>query len=278
MSVDRELLARWRTLVARRDPEAAEGWEDEPSPYFLHSFRPDGAGLEELFVDMPHGEEVLARLRAVFKAGDATSGHAYLVPRKAPLATRAQLRGWAQGYLEALAQIARAVDATGPGALALTEGGLEVEVEVGLAPEETEASEMRTVVYELVTDFGHSLTPASAHGDLLDEPLYCLANDYALAFYVLWPQLAASASATVADPFAPYFELWRHQATLRYASGGVQVYVPARARGGQVGERLTVGAARRRRPRARRGVGGAGGGLGRRPDAAPARREARRAG
>jgi hypothetical protein len=223
------LLERWRTIVAARDPEAAMNWDDEPQDFFLHAFRPDGEGLEPLFEDMPGGAEVLARLLRVFAvAGDVSRGQAYFIPVGTPTSTASALHGWATEYLRKLDQIARHMDARGPQALALIEGSLQVEIVVGPPPEtdRVRPHEMISFTGELVTEFGRSLPRPSRHGDYLLDPLYYLACDYELAYYVLWPHLAAD--APVEDPFAPYFELWRHGAAINFGgpAGRALVSVP----------------------------------------------------
>ncbi|KAB2893925.1 MAG: SMI1/KNR4 family protein, partial [Kofleriaceae bacterium] len=223
------LLERWREIVSAKDPEAAKNWDDEPSGFFLHAFRPDGEGLEPLFDGMPGGVEVLARLQQVFAvAGDDSGGQAYFIPVAPPAATASALHAWATAYLRKLAQIARHLGARGGEAIALTEDALAIEVVVGPAPDVDRVNPppMTSFVYELVTEFGGSLPRPSAHGEYLRDPLYYLACDYELTFYVLWPHIAAK--SPIADPFAPYFELWRHGASLDFGgpAGRVHVSVP----------------------------------------------------
>ncbi len=223
------LLERWAAIVAQRDRGSAKDWGDQPPPHFLHAFRPDGAGLDALFDGMPHGADVLARLRRVFEiAGDPGRGHAYFIVLDAPAATCRDLEALARRHLESLAAIAEALDWPGAEARAFSDRDLELEIVVGAPPPDDPARPhaMATAAYELITEYGGSFAAPSRHGEYLLDPLYYLACDYALAYYVLWPHLRTRTALD--DPFAPWFELWRHGATLGFdgAPGTVRVYVP----------------------------------------------------
>ena len=238
-------LARWRSIVAARDPAAAEGWDDEPFPHFLHAFRPDGVGLAPLLDGVPKGQEMLTRLLEVYAvAGAQDRGDAYFVVRTPRRASVDQLRNWAQQYLRAMGAMARALMENGGGfaegrevevGLLLQEAHL-VDVVPGPPPLESPAavSPMSTILYELTTEYAGGLRGLSVEGELLKDPLYYLACEYELAYYVLWPQL--SESTPLHEPYSGWFELWRCGAELhhrddatgwRLAEDGVfRLYVP----------------------------------------------------
>ncbi len=226
MTTSDPILARWQAIVAERDPEAAKDWGDEPWSHFLHVFRPDGTDLERLFDGMPHGAGVLGRLRRVFEvAGDPGRGHAYFVPQRRPAVACGVLAELARRHLDALGAIAELLDARGPQACALITRDVEVEVVRTPVPrpDRAEPNEMTSLAYELITEFGRSLPPASKHGEYLRDPLYYLANDYALAYHVLWPHIGGGAA--IDEPFAAYFELWCHGASIEFAGSPLTLQV-----------------------------------------------------
>lgn len=69
-----------------------------------------------------------------------------------------------------------------------------VDVVPGPPPLESPAavSPMSTILYELTTEYAGGLRGLSVEGELLKDPLYYLACEYELAYYVLWPQLSES--------------------------------------------------------------------------------------
>jgi cell wall assembly regulator SMI1 len=215
------LVARWKQIVIARHPAQAAHWGDDPFSHFLHDFRPDGAGLEPLFEGMPQGEAVLRRLRQVLAAGTEGQGDAYVVARKPPLGTAADIEALAREHLSKIADMCRALGPEGFGhhtprdLHALLDPDRRVQVLVQpFAPtgeRGANAPGIQSLLYEIVTEFGSSAAQ-SLHADLLADPLYHLACSYELAYYILWPHLAEERN--VLAPFDAYFELWRHGASL----------------------------------------------------------------
>jgi hypothetical protein len=63
-----------------------------------------------------------------------------------------------------------------------------------------------------------------SHASLMDEALYTIACDYNLAYHILWPLYRHLSD--IDEPFAEYFELWKHGAGYRIEGDRVRVYVP----------------------------------------------------
>jgi hypothetical protein len=210
-----ELLARWKEIVAAMEPDAVAHFTDEgPPDYLLHLFRPSGAGVEALLVGMAEGDEILARLRKVFRAaGDGSRGDMYFIVRKPPHASADQILDWACDQLARMRRVERTLwkerssidDIKG------------VDLWVGGAPPRRNPGRVHPLesdLYRIVTELGHS-RPASLHGSLLEEPLYKLACDYRLAHWVRWPEMGKA--FPVEEPFDPWFQLWRHGAELIFS-------------------------------------------------------------
>ena len=60
----------------------------------------------------------------------------------------------------------------------------------------------------------------------MEEAFYSMACDYYLAHYLMWPLYRGSTA--IEEPYAPYFELWRHGAQAIFSEARrVTVYVAA---------------------------------------------------
>lgn len=64
-----------------------------------------------------------------------------------------------------------------------------------------------------------------SHAHLLHEAFYGMAGNYFVASHLEWP--LHRHLTTLDEPFAAYFELWRHGASSRFEpEGNVRMYVP----------------------------------------------------
>ena len=224
-SVTDGLLDRWKAIPAVAAHDEDE-WEAEPPGHLLHYFRPDGVGLEDIVAGMAHSDEVLSRLRQVFEAArNGRPGDMYFTIRKAPRIRAAELEALARQYLANVIAMAKLVGSRDAGfarrhraaVTALAGRDVVVEVHAGVPPTLDAPSKthpLQGFVYETATEFGHLHPPASEHAQLLAEPCYRLACSYELAHFVLWP--TRGDGCPIADPFASYFELWRHGASIYF--------------------------------------------------------------
>lgn len=226
MSADerQRILATWKAL-----PELAEerdrDWDDEPPGYILHYFRPHGVGLNGIVAGMDHAEDVLERLRQVFEAtrnGDPRD--MYFIVRKPPRLRANELESLARRHLANMIKMATLLseqdevfaERCAEDLAALSGSDVSVEVLPGPPPTEghKDVHPLRSFLYETTTSFGHLFPPASEHANLLEDPCYMLACSYELAHYVLWP--TRSTGCPIDEPFAPYFEMWRHGASVYF--------------------------------------------------------------
>lgn len=215
-----QILARWKALPAVAAHEQGNDWQNEPPGHLLHYFRPDGAGLDAIVAGMDHADEVLSRLRQVFEAARAGRlGDMYFTVRKAPRLPATDLEALARQHLSNVIAMAKLVGDRRHRTTIATLSGRDVVVKVhpGVPPtidNPTKAHPLQAFIYEIATEFGYLHPPASEHARLLAEPCYMLASSYELAHHVLWP--TRSQGCPIAEPFGPYFEMWRHGASIYF--------------------------------------------------------------
>lgn len=82
------------------------------------------------------------------------------------------------------------------------------------------------MIYEVTSEFMASLrAQVNSPAHLMREAFYTLACDYNLEYHLLWPVYRRCSN--LVEPFAAYFDLWKHGAGCRFGpDGGVKVYVP----------------------------------------------------
>jgi len=181
--------------------------------------------LEAVLADAAGGREILARLLEIYRVTapgwDPTDAY-FHVKKPEPLPSN-QAPKWAQQHLQAMLSLARAVNNAEMKSML----GAPITVQVtrgAVPPPADEGPDMQ--IYELATDFIGSLTPVESDALLLAEAIYSMACDYFLQHHILWPLYRRSAS--VDEPFKPYFDLWKHGAACRFADPTrVLVYLPS---------------------------------------------------
>ncbi len=227
MSVD-GILERWRTVLNRLAQE--EAWKaDDPEvpPFFLHSFRPSGEGLEDVFRGVAQGEEILERLMEVYRIAGEGDGM-YFQVRKPAVASRSQLVSLAEQHLARMTEIVREYPAKGwQDVLApLVERKIQVDVVQAQDPDKGRSEDLNAALYEVTCDYVRRLEAAPSDALLLRNALYYIACRYDLAHHVLWP-LYRSATP-VREPFQPSYQLWTLGAELWFEEPNLcRVYSPA---------------------------------------------------
>jgi hypothetical protein len=228
------MFAHWQSLSGDDDPDTP--WEEEEDlTMFFQGFRPDGAGLEAVFEGVAHADELLPRLREVYEVtAEGGEDDAYFIVRKPRPLAASRAAELCREHLEKTAQMAGELAAARKHEAAdelreLLASLPVVEVKAGEEPGPPDNESPEGLIYEVSGDFVHHLrwdkTPLESHAHLLDEALYSLASDYNLARHILWPLYRHLTSIT--EPFAAYFELWKHGADYRFDSNDhVTVYVP----------------------------------------------------
>ena len=230
-SSEQEMFAHWKQLASDPSPE---DWGEDDLAMFFQRFRSLGVGVEAVFEGVIQREAILARLREVYAATAAGWGEKgiydfYFVVRDPPVLSRAETLALVQRHLQNL--FALNEWSRGPSDEDVREG-LEsirdIEVVHGAAPE-TAVSQMATVLYEFLGDLRIDLkygqTPLQSHALLMDDAFYTLAADHTLMFHLTWPLYGDR--IPIAEPFLPYFGLWKCGVHLHFADvGKLRVHVP----------------------------------------------------
>lgn len=225
------IIERWRNVVRRLGQE--EGWaagHSEVPPSFFHLFRPSGEGLQEVFQDVAHGEEILERLREIYRIAGEGDG-LYFIVRKPEVVPKARLVHLAEQHVASMAEIVRASGASAGGWKDVLDPLIENQVRIDVVqtlppgPSEKEWEDLNGALYEVTGDFVGSLTPAPSDATLLSDALYYMACRYELVHHVLWPLYREA--TPVREPFQAWFRLWTLGAGLRFEDPNLcRVYSP----------------------------------------------------
>ena len=217
-----ERLAHWKTIAAEalraagRDDGGALSdsvvWRDEDDLFaFFDCFRPDGAGVERVFAGVVGGEEIVARLLKVYQCTkESFNAWGYFIVRHPARASRDRLIDWTRQHLDKVRQIARSFGSDE--LVSLLEIPPEIEILQEAAPVrlQPDYDAPEALIYDVVGDWFQALRPVESDALLMEEAFYSIACDYYLAHYLMWPLYKDSTA--IAEPYAPYFELWRHGA------------------------------------------------------------------
>lgn len=229
---EEEVLAQWKSLAGDEDPEP---WEEDNLGMFFQGFRPNGAGVEAAFQGVVGADEILPRLLQVYEAtAEGGEQDGYFIVRKPRPLSAARARALGTEYLQKVSEMADLLAARKPDETVSEVQGLlnptpPVEVVPGTPPWPPEDEAPEGLIYEVTNEFMHHLKwrlqPVESHAHLLGEALYSLAADYNLQYHILWPLYRDLTPIT--EPFAAYFELWKHGAGCRFHENDqVTLYVP----------------------------------------------------
>ena len=209
-----EFLRRCQTLAGESSQEV---WTEDDLFGFFQRFRPDGGGLVPLFADIPDGDAVFARLQEVYAATAAGSlrpgvedGY-FIVRQPVPVSSR-ELLASATAMLENWRRMAADLDETELVDQLTPPPAIAIRHESPPPPDPLDTSTLDVWFYDVRSDWMRGLDPACPHAGWMSEAFYSIACDYALAAYITWPWFRAASPLT--DPFAPWFHLWKHEATL----------------------------------------------------------------
>jgi hypothetical protein len=212
---------------------SAEPWDEGHMAGFFQFFRPNGDGVEATLKGLPLEKEILPRLLRVYQATanswpkDASKGvPAYFVVSDPPRIDVAKAQSYGEAYLRSLTALAKErksdylLDALTPTP--------EVRVETKDPPKRKpdEITDLESVIYEGLCDLVFDLDQARSTVSIphaFEEGLYYMACTYELQYYVVWPIYRKTCG--IEDPFAPWFDLWRHGIEERYADRSMTLYV-----------------------------------------------------
>ena len=223
------LLQRCRVLAG---VATADRWQPDDAIGFLQSLRPGGEQLPAIFEGVPHGPELLDRLRRVFLiSGDPrrpTGGQdAYFIVRHPATISPDEVRRSGEQWLANLIDIDRRL---GNGQVVRwTDGGLVVRVLEGRPPkhprDRSEQCELLLAVRELPKTAIESLEPRDDAALGLARAYYFIACDAYLRDYLLWPVYREL--VRMHDPLEPYFVLWQHGIKFRiFNNESIDFYIP----------------------------------------------------
>lgn len=214
-----ERLAYWKKIAldaarSRSEDVSDLNWEwkneEDDLFYYFNFFRPDGAGVDKVFAGVVGGEEIVERLRLVYQSTKENQG-LYFIVRRPLRATRKRLIELTTQHYENVAQIARE---HGQCEELVTLFDKFPQIDITTEPEpdrrQPDPNCPEDLVYGVVGDWFSTLQPIQSDALSMEEAFYSIACDYNLAGYLMWPLYRNSTK--IEEPFAPYFELWRHGA------------------------------------------------------------------
>lgn len=167
-------------------------------------YRPDGDGVEEVFVDLPDATEYADRIRSVCRATSHPGWErdAYFIVRSPKPATEQELVGYGEELLAGLRLISLQPVPSGDREL---HKYLEGVTHLITTCQVDTWHDDHTLVHESVGDILQGLQDADHRAVQLGEGFYSVACDYWLAWYLMWPYFRGWVQQEV---FRPYFELW----------------------------------------------------------------------
>jgi hypothetical protein len=189
-----EVLALWKHLA-----EGAGGeWSEDGFGFF--QFLADKPSLvAAAFAPLRHGSEIASRVQSLIAAAD-DSNCAYFVVRSPSSLACDQARHLAEAHLRSYVDLAAHAHDTELGELLRA-------CAAGVGPQYTgNVDAVSALALERIGDYLGEVAPELAFG--LGEAFYSMACDYQLVWHLTWPWYRPSVG--LPDPFASYFNLWRH--------------------------------------------------------------------
>ena len=198
---------------------------------FFQSFRPDGLALSGLYEELEIGDELHARLDQLYEAAGNDrrpqgGRDAYFVVRRPSVLDPEVAQTLGQSWLSGLHALAIAVG--NQEISKLLEPLPKIRVLEGIPPKYPKIREEKSGLMIGVREDSATLVEqidAGPFAQLLRPAYYFTACDAMLRDYLMWPFYAESSGLT--DPFASYFELWRHGVKYRiFGETQVDLYLP----------------------------------------------------
>ena len=213
-------------------PGRALADDDESLIGFFQSFRPKGEGLDGAFDEISSGRQLIDRLKLLYDAaGDDRRPQggrdAYFVVRNANPITPDRAESAMNQWLTRIGELALSL-----GDISTVEAlqrGPSIRVLEGIPPKhpkrKEEKSELLKTFESEVATLTARIDTADPHAKVLRKAYYFIACDAMLRDFLMWPLYADASS--VDEPFAPYFELWRHGVKYRiFGDSQIDLYLP----------------------------------------------------
>jgi hypothetical protein len=202
---------------------------------FFQAFRPDGAGITDLYDDLDVGDALLARLERLYMAaGDDRRPQggrdAYFVIRTPPMIDPDEAGQLATLWLEGVRDLATSL---GDAETAEVLNPMpRIRVLEGLPPKHPKEPTEKSVLLRTLQENASILVEridAGPYAPILRPAYYFTACDTMLRDYLMWPLYAAPSGLD--DPLESYFELWRHGVKYRiFGETQVDLYLPRQRR------------------------------------------------
>ncbi|MGI9467227.1 MAG: apolipoprotein acyltransferase [Rubripirellula sp.] len=225
-----QLIQRCHDLIGSV-PEDADPSNGESLIGFFQSFRPDGLALQGIFDGIPVATELQTRLDNLFIAAGNDrrpegGRDAYFVIRKPEPLDPTVASELTQQWLDGIRQFAKTMNVST--ILDALQPDVKVRVLEGIPPKHPkDDAEKSNLLKAVQQDTSHLVEKVDA-GPLpaiLRPAYYFTACDAMLRDYLMWPFYANATG--LADPLAPYFELWRHRAKYRiFGESQIDLYLP----------------------------------------------------
>lgn len=186
---------------------------------FLNRFRPTGRGLSKLYQDVPHGPEIVQRIKAVMKI-DGTNSGPHLRVNDPLQVTPSQALAIVEKFHRNMRQWGEEIEDEDVGRFFTTE--LKINIKQSRRKTFPVSSQMNMAMWSLqgstyyaIEDCASSSTSAA----VMYDAVISLCHDTLLMHYVQWPAFAHCFKTK--DPFQPWFDMWRRRITWRLEKGNV---------------------------------------------------------
>ena len=209
--MDKQSYARYLLQLMDKDVNSGEADIDEAIFYgYFQMFMPDGKGVEATFEPLEDGHVYLERILQIYEmlnpvdySGPTVSGYFISKDSNVPNGILVDYgRQFIQDLKDLLLESSGKLDTKDAVDYLL---GIE-EVKI-LPPGSIDGIRQQydAEIYEAIFDIISEQIEYDEPIEVLDEAYYSIACDYWISYYLQWPRYRLNG-----DPFAAYFELYRH--------------------------------------------------------------------
>ncbi|NND97541.1 MAG: apolipoprotein acyltransferase [Pirellulaceae bacterium] len=199
---------------------------------FFQLFRPDGRGIEGLFDDLSCGADLHARLDELEVAAREDRRpqgglDAYFIVRRPHILSAESVERLAKQWLSKLLELA--IELGDTNVAELLQSMPTIRILEGHPPKnpkiEAEKSDLLRAFQERIPKWCEQFADADEHAEALRPAYYFNTCDPMVRDYLMWPLYAPVVE--VREPFAAYFELWKHRVKYRiFNDHQIDLYLP----------------------------------------------------
>ncbi len=242
--MDPQTLFEQCRSAAKLDPEAAA--EPDSLIGMFQTFRPDGDGLDEALGGLSIAGDLYRRLERLYRdSGEDRRPQggrdAYFIVRRPRPLDPVVAESTAQHWIDGLASLAKWTSSSL--AAECLSRDINVRVLEGIAPKHPkDPGEKCKLLATMENSVPELLTPMVQHSavlELLRPAYYFIACDAHLRDYLMWPLyleamnhpcVSLDSEKLPPDPFAAYYDLWRHGVKYRiFSDDQIDLYLPRQA-------------------------------------------------